>query len=161
MLACSQLLFFKVPLPSPPKKHHCIYIHISKQTSKWKNPPLLHLLYFDFTLVLSLSAEEWLSRTVVALLLFICCFFLTILGLGLYCRAIDSHLCRSLGDVAHNAYLNMRYQYYKYTSTKHVKFAWPSVNVWSWFQRRWWAACVCVCRQHCHLPHPSSCWSCM
>ncbi|XP_070179253.1 uncharacterized protein [Littorina saxatilis] len=67
--------------------------------------------------------EEWVSRTVVVVLLLICCFFLTILGLGLYCRVIDSNLCGSMVQVARDAYLNVRYQYYKYTSTKHVKFA--------------------------------------
>lgn len=67
--------------------------------------------------------EEWVSRTVVAALIFICIFFLTILGLGIYCRLIDSHVCRSVVEVIHSAYLHLRYQYYKYTSTKHVKFA--------------------------------------
>ncbi|XP_076442847.1 uncharacterized protein LOC143281517 [Babylonia areolata] len=67
--------------------------------------------------------EEWLSRTVVTIMLFICFFFLAILCLGLYCRLIDSHMCRSVVEAAHSAFLQMRYQYYKYTSTKHVKFA--------------------------------------
>ncbi|KAL8566113.1 hypothetical protein ACOMHN_051839 [Nucella lapillus] len=67
--------------------------------------------------------EEWVSRTVVAALLVICMFFLVILGLGLYCRGMDSQVCRSVVESLHSAYLQLRYQYYKYTSTKHVKFA--------------------------------------
>ena len=67
--------------------------------------------------------EEWLSRTVLTVLLVICCLFLTVLGLGLYCRVVDSNLCKAVTGAAHDAYLSMRYQYYKLTSTKHVKFA--------------------------------------
>nr|KAG5688959.1 hypothetical protein BaRGS_031358 [Batillaria attramentaria] len=67
--------------------------------------------------------EESISRHLLAVLLFICFLCLAMLGLGLYCRYFNMSACDSVISFIHDAYIQLRFQYYKYTSTKHVKFA--------------------------------------
>lgn len=67
--------------------------------------------------------EEHISKQLLAVLLFICFVCLTALGLGLYCRFVSSGACDHVAGFIHNVYIQLRFQYYKYTSTKHVKFA--------------------------------------
>lgn len=67
--------------------------------------------------------DENISQILVIILLLITFMVVTTVSLWVYCQAIDSNLCRSISMVVHDAYLNMRYKIYKYTSTKHIRFA--------------------------------------
>lgn len=78
---------------------------------------------FHESVVDNREREERISKHLLVVLLLVCFLCLATLALGLYCRFFNTGTCESLSSIIHNAYIQLRFQYYKYTSTKHVKFA--------------------------------------